>query len=82
MLKLVWLVPVLPLVGVAINGIFGRLVRDRAHILGVGTTGLSFLIGFAIFLRVAGGQTLNCCSSRPCSRACAPASRSRGSPAP
>ncbi|MFI5342021.1 MAG: NADH-quinone oxidoreductase subunit L, partial [Candidatus Methylomirabilales bacterium] len=59
MLKLVWLVPVLPLVGVVINGIFGRWVRDRAHILGVGTTGLSFLIGFAIFLQVAGGQTLN-----------------------
>ena len=59
MLKLVWLVPVLPLVGVAINGIFGRWIRDRAHILGVGTTGLSFLIGFAIFLQVAAGQTLN-----------------------
>src|SRR5574341_880075 len=59
MLKLIWLVPVLPLVGVAINGIFGRWVRDRAHILGVGTTGLSFLIGFAIFLQVAAGQTLN-----------------------
>ncbi|HSB80042.1 MAG TPA: NADH-quinone oxidoreductase subunit L [Candidatus Methylomirabilis sp.] len=59
MLKLVWLVPVLPLVGVAINGILGRWVRTRAHILGVGTTGLSFLIGLAIFLQVAGGQTLN-----------------------
>src|SRR5512135_931513 len=58
-LKLIWLVPVLPLAGVAINGIFGRWVRDRAHLLGVGTTGLSFLIGLAIFLQVAGGQSLN-----------------------
>ncbi len=59
MLKLIWLVPVLPLVGVVINGIFGRWTRERAHILGVGTTGLSFLIAFGIFLRAAGGATLN-----------------------
>jgi NADH-quinone oxidoreductase subunit L len=59
MLKLVWLVPVLPLVGVAINGICGRWVRDRAHLLGVGTTGLSLLIALWIFLRVVGGQTLD-----------------------
>ncbi len=59
MLKLIWLVPVLPLVGVAINGVFGRWIRGRAHVLGVGTTGLSFLIALAIFLRVLGGQSLN-----------------------
>ena len=59
MLKLIWLVPVLPLVGVVINGIFGRWTRERAYILGVGTTGLSFLIAFGIFLQAAGGATLN-----------------------
>ena len=59
MLKLIWLVPVLPLVGVVINGIFGRWTRERAHILGVGTTGLSFLIAFGIFLQAADGATLN-----------------------
>ncbi len=59
MLKLIWLVPVLPLVGVVINGVLGRWTRERAHILGVGTTGLSFLIAFGIFLRAAGGATLN-----------------------
>jgi NADH-quinone oxidoreductase subunit L len=59
MLKLIWLVPVLPLVGVLINGIFGRWTRERAHILGVGTTGLSFLIAFGIFLQATGGATLN-----------------------
>ena len=59
MLSLVWLVPVLPLVGVVVNGIFGRWTRGRAHILGVGTTGLSFLIAFGIFLQAAGGATLN-----------------------
>jgi NADH-quinone oxidoreductase subunit L len=59
MLKLIWLVPILPLVGVVINGVLGRWTRERAHILGVGTTGLSFLIAFGIFLQAAGGATLN-----------------------
>jgi NADH-quinone oxidoreductase subunit L len=59
MLKLVWLVPTLPLLGVAINGILGKWTRDRAHILGVGTTGLSCLIAFGIFLQAAVGATLN-----------------------
>ncbi|MBI4737909.1 MAG: NADH-quinone oxidoreductase subunit L [candidate division NC10 bacterium] len=59
MLKLVWLVPILPLAGVVINGIFGRWVRERAHLLAVGTTGLSFLIALGIFLQVLTGRTLN-----------------------
>jgi len=59
MLKLVWLVPVLPLLGVAVNGVFGRWTRERAHLLGVGTTGLSLLIALGIFLQAAGGATLN-----------------------
>ncbi len=59
MLKLVWLVPVLPLVGVAINGICGRWVRERAHWLGVGTTGLSFLVAFVIFCQALGGARLD-----------------------
>src|SRR5512139_702289 len=59
MLKLVWLVPVLPLLGVAVNGIFGRWTRERAHLLGVGTTGLSLLIALGIFLQASGGATLN-----------------------
>jgi NADH-quinone oxidoreductase subunit L len=59
MLSLVWLVPTLPLLGVVVNGIFGRWTQGRAHLLGVGTTGLSFLIAFGIFLQAAGGATLN-----------------------
>jgi NADH-quinone oxidoreductase subunit L len=59
MLRLVWLVPVLPLVGVVINGIFGRWTRDRAHVLGVGTTALSFLIALGIFFQAMGGWSLN-----------------------
>ena len=59
MLKLIWLVPVLPLVGVVINGIFGHWTRDRAHLLGFGSTGLSFLVALVVFLQTLGGQTLN-----------------------
>src|SRR5512138_1241522 len=59
MLKLVWLVPVLPLVGVVVNGVFGRYVRSRAHVLGLGTTGVSFLIALGIFLQALQGQTLD-----------------------
>ncbi|MGD0264018.1 MAG: NADH-quinone oxidoreductase subunit L [Candidatus Methylomirabilota bacterium] len=59
MLKLIWLVPVLPMVGVVINGIFGRWIRDRAHLLGVGTTGLSLLIALGIFFQTLGGETLD-----------------------
>jgi NADH-quinone oxidoreductase subunit L len=59
MLKLIWLVPVLPLVGVVINGIFGRWTRERAHLLGVGTTGLSLLIAFGIFCQAAAGARLD-----------------------
>jgi NADH-quinone oxidoreductase subunit L len=59
MLHLVWLVPTLPLLGVVINGIFGRWTRERAHYLGVGSTGASLLIALGIFVQAAGGATLN-----------------------
>ena len=59
MLKLIWLVPVLPLVGVLVNGIFGHWIRNRAHLLALGTTGLSFLIALGIFVQAWGGATLN-----------------------
>jgi NADH-quinone oxidoreductase subunit L len=59
MLEFIWLVPTLPLLGVVVNGIGGRWVRDRAHLLGVGTTGLSLLIAFGIFLQTLGGARLN-----------------------
>jgi NADH-quinone oxidoreductase subunit L len=59
MLHLVWLVPTLPLLGVVINGIFGRWTRERAHYLGVGSTGASLLIALGILVQAAGGATLN-----------------------
>ena len=50
MYKYIWLVPLLPLIGCAINGIFGRWFRFSEKLIGgiaVGTVALSFLISLA-----------------------------------
>ena len=50
MYRYIWLVPLLPLVGAAINGIFGRWFRFSEKLVGgiaVGTVALSFLISVA-----------------------------------
>ena len=50
MFKYIWLVPLLPLFGAAINGIFGRWFRFPEKLIGgiaVGTVALSFLISLS-----------------------------------
>ena len=50
MYKYIWLVPLLPLAGAAINGIFGRWFRFPEKLVGgiaVGTVALSFLVSLA-----------------------------------
>src|SRR5215813_8655379 len=50
MYRYIWLVPLLPLAGAAINGIFGRWFRFPEKLVGgiaVGTVALSFLISLA-----------------------------------
>jgi NADH-quinone oxidoreductase subunit L len=50
MYKYIWLVPLLPLIGAAINGLFGRKFRFSEKLIGgiaVGTVALSFLISVA-----------------------------------
>jgi NADH-quinone oxidoreductase subunit L len=50
MYKFIWLVPLLPLAGAAINGIFGRWLRFPEKLIGgiaVGSVALSFLISVA-----------------------------------
>ena len=50
MYKYIWLVPLLPLIGAAINGIFGRWFRFPEKLIGgiaVGSVALSFLISVA-----------------------------------
>jgi NADH-quinone oxidoreductase subunit L len=62
MYKYIWLVPLLPLAGAAINGIFGRWFRFPERLVGsiaVGTVALSFLISVAaIYSYGFGGNQL------------------------
>jgi NADH-quinone oxidoreductase subunit L len=50
MLKLIWLVPLLPLAGAALNGLLGRAFRFSERVVGaiaVGSVALAFLISLA-----------------------------------
>jgi NADH-quinone oxidoreductase subunit L len=62
MYKFIWLVPLLPLAGAAINGIFGRWFRFPEKLIGsiaVGSVALSFLISVAaIYSYGFGGNAL------------------------
>src|SRR3989304_969441 len=60
MMEYIWLVPAFPLVGVVINGLFGRsYLRERAPPVGVPAAGLSFLVALLIALEVVAGRTLD-----------------------
>jgi NADH-quinone oxidoreductase subunit L len=48
--RLIWLIPILPLAGAAINGLFGRKFRFSERLVGaiaIGSVALAFLIGVA-----------------------------------
>src|SRR5882724_8908343 len=50
MYKYIWLVPLLPLIGAAINGLLGRALRFSEQLIGgiaVGSIALAFLIALA-----------------------------------
>jgi NADH-quinone oxidoreductase subunit L len=49
-LSLLWLVPLLPLIGAIVNGVgAGKLPRKAVSAIGVGSVGISFLIAVACF---------------------------------
>src|SRR5213595_2693298 len=59
MFKYIWLVPLLPLAGAAINGIFGRWFRFSESLIGgiaVGTVALSFLISLTAVISYGFGS--------------------------
>ncbi|MDE2180738.1 MAG: NADH-quinone oxidoreductase subunit L [candidate division NC10 bacterium] len=58
-MKLVALVPLLPLIGVLINGLLGAWIRERAHLIAVPAAGLSCLVAFVVFFQTVGGTTLD-----------------------
>ena len=59
MSRLVWLIPLFPLLGTVINAVAGRLVGDRAHWVAVPALGAAFLTSCAVFARVWAGETYN-----------------------
>ncbi|WEK36183.1 MAG: NADH-quinone oxidoreductase subunit L [Candidatus Pseudobacter hemicellulosilyticus] len=57
-LQLVWLVPVLPLIGFLINGLFRKqLPKSLVSLVGCGTLLASFVVSVLLFLQVKDGHT-------------------------
>ncbi len=55
MIDLVWLIPVFPLVGFLINGLFGRRFPEKAiGWIGAGAIGASFVVALSIFFQLIG----------------------------
>jgi NADH-quinone oxidoreductase subunit L len=58
MVKYAWLIPVFPLVGFIINGLFGcKYIKKKAHLIAVPALGLSWLLSILVFLDVLRGNT-------------------------
>ncbi|HEX6849783.1 MAG TPA: NADH-quinone oxidoreductase subunit L [Candidatus Polarisedimenticolaceae bacterium] len=54
MLELIWLIPLLPIVGVAINGLFGnRMSRRAVGLVACGVVAASFLVSLGAVLELA-----------------------------
>ena len=57
-LQMVWLIPMLPLLGFLINGLFRKQVsKTMAGIIGSGTVFLAFLVSAYVFFNVKSGNT-------------------------
>ena len=57
MSRLVWLIPLFPLVGTLVNALFGRFIGHKAHWIAVPALFASFVTSCLVFARVWGGQT-------------------------
>jgi NADH-quinone oxidoreductase subunit L len=57
MSRLVWLIPLFPLVGTLVNALLGRLVGHKAHWIAVPALFASFLTSCFVFARVWSGET-------------------------
>src|SRR5262245_16657052 len=57
--NILWLVPVLPLIGAAVNGIIGKRLPNRLiAVIGSGTVGVSFVIAVREFVAMLGTPNL------------------------
>jgi NADH-quinone oxidoreductase subunit L len=55
MVNILWLVPIVPLIGAAINGVFGkRLPKNLISVIAAGSIGISFLISLRLFFAMLG----------------------------
>ena len=53
MIELVWLIPIFPLIGFLINGLFGRRFSEKTiGWIGAGSVGASFVVAVSIFLEL------------------------------
>ena len=60
MIGYVWLIPVFPLIGFLINGLFGRKLPKKAiGVIGSGAILLSFLLACVIFFQMNGNPELS-----------------------
>jgi NADH-quinone oxidoreductase subunit L len=57
MSRLVWLIPLFPLLGTLINAVFGRLIGRKAHWIAVPALLASFVTSCMVFARVWHGET-------------------------
>jgi NADH-quinone oxidoreductase subunit L len=57
MSRLVWLIPLFPLVGTLVNALFGRLIGHKAHWIAVPALFASFVTSCFVFARVWSGET-------------------------
>ena len=57
MSRLVWLIPLFPLVGALVNALFGRRTGHLAHWVAVPALGLGFVTSCFVFARVLHGET-------------------------
>ena len=57
MSRLVWLIPLFPLVGALVNALFGRRTGHFAHWVAVPALGLGFVTSCFVFARVLHGET-------------------------
>lgn len=57
MIKYVWLIPLFPLIGMTINGLFGfKYIKNRAHWIAVPALGLAWLFSILVFIDVLHGH--------------------------
>ncbi len=57
MSRLVWLIPLFPLVGTLVNALFGRFIGHKAHWIAVPALFASFVTSCLVFARVWRGET-------------------------